>query len=287
MSVNINHPENDISTSSGDAPTLGGGGPSVKVMSTSTATSAYYAKLSTLAFPVTDDVSATLNFILTPTSAGGSYSPVVVSTTILQGTAGLSASSKIEILSSDEAAVSHNDLFLVASTATNGTNIELYMQSIIAAAYDVQLLSSSFDAGVSLSSWNDGATWSATDPTIAAAASVTSDWSGSGQLTDTSGFSNGWTGTAFYEKDATGTTMVRLSITTVGTTANGTVIYTIPLKFRPSLEQRKSLTALGVTAGHAGFVLLSGGAVGTFLIYSYVAGGSSLQTEWFVYKSRN
>lgn len=180
MSININHPQDDISTDGGNPPTLGGGPPSVKVMSTGTATATYYAKLATLAFPATNNVAANLSFILTPKSASGSYPPVIVTATVLQGTSGLSASSKVSMLSSDETAIAHNDLFLVTSAATNGTNIELHMQSIIAAAYDVQLLSSSFDTGVSVSAWNDSATWSATDPTIAAAVSVTSDWAGSG-----------------------------------------------------------------------------------------------------------
>lgn len=286
MSININHPNDDISSTNGDAPTLGGGRPSVNVMSTATSTANYYAKLATLTYPGTSNVSASLSFILTPKNASLYHPPVIVSLVALQGASGLSTSSKINIISNNGTAIAYNDLFLVTSAATNGTDIELYMQSIIAAAYDVQLLNSSFDTGVSISSWNDGATWSVTDPTIAAATSVTSDWGGSGQLTDSSGFANGWAGTAYYEKDLTGTNLIKLSISTVGTTTNGTTIYTVASGFRPSLEHRKSLTAVGVTAGHAGFVLASGGGGGTFLIYDYVPGGLSIQTEWFSYKAR-
>lgn len=184
MSINIDSPNDDISTSAGDAPTLGGGAPSVNVMSTTAATATQYAKLATLSFPATNNVAANLNFILTPKSTSGSYQPVIVSATALQATTGLSTSSKINILSTDGLSVSHNDLFLVTSAATNGTDIELHMQSIIAAVYDVQLLSYTLDTGISLS-WNDGATWSATDPTAAAAVSVTSAWAGSGSWTPT------------------------------------------------------------------------------------------------------
>jgi hypothetical protein len=143
------------------------------VMATAAATAGYYANIATLSFPATDNVAANLTLLLTPKSASGMYQPVLLTVTALQATAGLSATSKISMLSNDGTALAYNDVFLDTATAANETEVDLWMQSIIAAAYDVQVLSSSLDTGVSIT-YNDGATWQAGAPS--GAVTVTSSW---------------------------------------------------------------------------------------------------------------
>jgi hypothetical protein len=157
-------------------------------MGTATSTATQYAKLATISYPATNNVSARLTLLLTPKSAGGAYSPVLVMVDALQGTGGLSSSAKIEVLSTDGAAVAYDDLFLDTATASNGTDIDLWMQSIIAAVYDVQVLAESYDTGVSLA-WNDGATWTASAP--AGATTVTSDFGGAAGVVESGSNANG------------------------------------------------------------------------------------------------
>jgi len=238
------------------------------VMTTATATATYYALLATLSYPATNNVAANLSILLTPKSASGAYAPVLLTVTALQGTAGLSTTSSVQILSTEESAVAYNDLFLVTSSATNGSDIRLYMQSIIAAAYDVQVLGSSFDTGVS-ATWNNGATWTVTDPTSGAAASITSDWAGSGQLTSTS-FSNGWAGTAYYEKHVSGLVLLTFAISTPGTTTNGTLVFTVPAGYRPGFTNRTVILSVNGTDGADGYFNIN--ADGTVTVHDYNAG---------------
>lgn len=113
---------------------------------------------------------------------------------------------------------------------------------------------------------------------------VVNDNAGSGELTSTS-LSNSWAGTAYYERSASGTTRLKISVTTVGTTTNGTVIFTMPAGYRPNLEIRVTLTSPSVTGGVAGFLLM--GPDGQVKIYEYIAGGTSISSEWFNYVARN
>lgn len=254
------------------------------VMSTTTATATQYANLATIAFPATNNVAANITLLLTPKSVAGQYSPVLVAITALQGTAGLSTSSRIEVLSSDETAIARDDLFLDTATAANGTDVLLWMQSIIAAAYDVQVIAESFDTGVSVSAYNDAATWTASAP--AGAVTITSDWAGSGQQSSTS-LLNGWGGTIFYRKDSDGIVTVSATLTTIGTTAAGTNIFTLPAGYRTFSSDTITVplcgndTALGASAGRIQF-----SNIGTCVINNYA--GTNTQIRFSVtYKGEN
>lgn len=146
-------------------PDNSGGNASRYVMSTTVATAAYYAKLTTLAFTAANDITGNITLLITPKAGAAAYAPVLLTVSALQGAAGLSASSKINVLSSDETAIALTGLFLVSAASTNGTDVELWVRSKVAAAYDVQVLAASFDAGVSILAYNHNAAWQAAAPT--------------------------------------------------------------------------------------------------------------------------
>lgn len=62
------------------------------------------------------------------------------------------------------------------------------------------------------------------------------NYGGSGLLSSTT-LLNGWGGTIYYEKMSDGLVKVFLDAATIGTTTNGTNIYTLPAGMRPSVKQ--------------------------------------------------
>lgn len=251
------------------------------VMSTATATAGYYSNIATLSYPATNNVAANMTLLLTPKTASGVYRPIILTVTALQATAGLSASSKISMLSNDGTALAYNDIFLDTATAANGTDVKLWIQSIIAAKYDVQVLAEAFDTGIS-ATYHDAVAWQSATPT--GAVDITSDWAGSGQLSSTS-LQNGWAGTVYYEKSDDGHVYLFIYLTAAGTTTDGTVLFTLPARYRPTITyQPMVLSGPGATGGVLGRVVVD--VNGNLLLSSYVAGGS-LWRAAISYRARN
>jgi hypothetical protein len=246
-------------------------------MRTAVATAGYYTNIATLPFPVTDNVGANLTLLLTPKAAAGVYKPVLLTVTALQATAGLSATSKISMLSNDGQALAYNDVMLVTSDATNGTDVELWMQSIIAAAYDVQVLAESFDTGVSII-YNDGATWQVGAPSGAVTVTVTSDWVGYGAFVPA--FTNGTftytTQTGYYIKSGG---LITYSIAIKWTAKSGTGLMEVII---PNLFRSASSASFGYVAsmytGGSSYQLLAAADPGQPVRFFYINSGGSAAT---------
>ncbi len=145
---------------------------------TALATATQYAKLCTYSFPTTNNVSAKSTLLLTPIGDSTHYPPILIEVIAKQGTSGLdTTNAQINVIRNSKEAVLYDDFDLVTATAANGTDIMLWMRSVVAAKYAIQVIAEETDTGVS-SAYNDGATWTATNPVTGAAASVTSGLAG-------------------------------------------------------------------------------------------------------------
>lgn len=216
-------------------PTLDGDN---SVMTTGAATATQYAKLITFSYPATNNVTAKCRLLLTPIADGEGYGPILMDVIAHQSTSGLDTTkSKIDIINNAQDCVQHDSVDLVTATASNGTDMMLWMQSDVVAKYAVQVLSAEFDTGVS-AAYNDAATWTATNPTSGAAASVTSDWAGHNVFTPTPSFGGASVGMTFSThygeyQIIRGVCNLKINLTF---TAKGTStgVFTIPLPVNQS-----------------------------------------------------
>jgi len=211
------------------------GNVSREAMTTALATANYYSDLATINLGSADNSEVTLQLLLT-SGEGANRCTALVDVTAVQSAAIDTTESKIQVLSiGDTANVDYNDFFLAASATTKGTAIHFWMQSKAAVKWKVQELSRYIGGNVNSStpvSYNDAATWTATDPlTGPPAVAITSDWAGSGWITPT--LLNGWVGTSVaYRKDAMGNVEFR------GQLSNGTAglpMFNVPPGYRVTI----------------------------------------------------
>lgn len=301
MSININHPSEDISTSASEPPTLGGQAPLVAdnatvsanssgnvsrwVMSTASSTATYWAKIATFTSAGTETarLSKKLSFSL---SSGGDTTPglphCIVEFYLADTVASGMTAYSLRVHSTNDAYFSHDSFMLVQAAATGGSPIELWAEcNRSTSVASVVEESSAASGGAFTQLWNNGATWTATTPTGAVA--LTSDWSGSGKLTSTS-VSNS-TGTVYYEKSADGITTVNLVLTALTTTTDATAYFTMASGYRhgtSGLVLEAPLTAT-IAGGVAGTLRMSD--VGVITIHNYAASTGDWRAT-FVYRAR-
>lgn len=201
MSINIDHPNEDISTSAGSPPSLGSQAPLVANDATVTANSSgnvsRYVMETAVGASGTEDGANTWAKIATFTPSASNFqyatftyrvegsfqnaniaSSATISINLTQGTTGLdSTNSSIDIETKGTGtALSADNFKLVSASATNGTAVELWMKKNSTSnkfwVYEL--------AKANYSNWaiayNSGAAWQSTDPATGAAVVVTSDW---------------------------------------------------------------------------------------------------------------
>jgi len=271
MSVNINHPEDDISTSSSAPPTLGGQSPLVADNATVAADSSgnvsRWVMSTALGGTVTEDGANTWAKIgaFTPSASSNINlnrvfhildsekvnSPIaILHMTLRQSASGLSTTeSNLGVIAIGPTTdhIDQSSFKVISSAATNGTAIELWInKKTTFNKFSVYEVGASETSGEWNVSYNNNAAWQSSTPS--GAVNLTSDWAGSGQLTSTS-FSNGWAGTAYYEKLANGLVKVFVGCTTIGTATDATTIWTAPAGYR--IGQIEVVDATGNDATYA------------------------------------
>jgi hypothetical protein len=185
----------------------------------------------------------------------------------------------------DPEGISFNSFYLVAATDALNVDIKLWMQKpLINQQFALHELGALGDPELTYQV-HHAAPWQSTDPTTSGSPAFVaqSDWAGSGQLTSTS-LSNGWAGTAYYEKDTMGNVIMYIDVSTVGTTTDGTTIYTSPAGYRPGTGIQIGATYLLGAGSNGYFVLDDTGAV-----KCYGLGGSPAAslTDDFIFRARN
>lgn len=287
MSININHPNDDISTSGGLKPTLGGGAVSAWAMDTATATATYWTKLAE--FDTDGSGTARINVKLNINGSAGQATgfhstntniSLYIVETVANGFE--STVSDISILQTNEEYINHDSFMLVQSVATAGTPIELYMKSNTSGTIYTITEESITNSGVAVTTtYQNGSTWTVTTPT--GAVTITSDWAGSGPITSTS-LSNS-TGTVYYEKSDDGLVTVDFVLTALTTTTDATTYFTMPAGFRHGISglALDSILSGVITGGAAGVLRMSD--VGVVAIYNYAASTGNWRAS-FRYRAR-
>jgi len=215
MSININHPQDDISTDGGNPPALGGQSPLVAdnatvsadsdgnvsrwVMDTAAITAGYWSKICTVTNTYGDDnvLKLGLEFVSPHGNSGGSSTKTVVDIELRdeQGTnTGLqSAWSYIQTILSGNV-VPFNGIMAVGSTTT-GQPTEIWIKNnltlgrVIAVRELYREETSPWTVA-----YNNNSTWQSATPS--GAVTITSDWAGAGTfLPYTEGDSTAGTGT--------------------------------------------------------------------------------------------
>jgi len=305
MSVNINHPEDDISTSSSAPPTLGGQSPLVAdnatvaadssgnvsrwVMSTAAGSTGVedgantWAKLATFKLPSTNQ-TLTATYLLN-TSFITAEGVMKFNVQIRNDTGIYNLYTSIQVISNTNggAVLNYDSLKLVSATDSTNVDIELWMKkSTQYCKFSLHELSLNDDVGTATITYNNNAAWQSATPS--GAVTITSDWAGSGQLTSTS-FSNGWAGTAYYEKLANGQVIFHIAAGTIGTTTDGTTIFTLPSGYRPGYSHFIGLIGNDTTyAASAGRLVIN--TDGTVQVYTYTGTNTSVRAN-DVFVARN
>lgn len=113
---------------------------------------------------------------------------------------------------------------------------------------------------------------------------LAADIAGDDYNTDT-GLVSGWVGTVYYEKLSNDLLLATIQITTVGTTTDGTTVYTLPAGYRPVHNERILITSPLGTDGVGGyFEIGTGGAV---KVYDFNVAVTSFFTTTATYMARN
>lgn len=186
----------------------------------------------------------------------------------------------------DEAGLSAlTGLYIVAPVDGVGVDIELWMQKPLNNQHFALFEHSHFlDSGVRAKP-NDNAAWQSTDPTSGAAIALAADWAGYPGPQSSSSFSSLWAGTCNYEKQATGAVIAGMVITTVGTIADGTTVFTMPATYRPATGVTVSAPYFDTAGSQGGrFTIDSNGAV---KCYGLTGAPVAAPTGQFVYIARN
>jgi len=307
MSVNINHPEDDISTSSSAPPTLGGQSPLVADNATVAADSSgnvsrwvmdtaagstgtedganTWCEIATFSMGTNDAVITTRDYLLV--GFGLDVSTTRLHVSIKQGASGLSSTdSRLQVSnisglpSLGFAGLSHDGFKLTAASATSGTDVKLWMRKTgTYGAWSIYELGKADGAGLSSVAYNNNAAWQSSTPS--GAVNLTSDWAGGGWQSLT--IQNGWAGTARYKKTASGIVYIQLRFTTAGTTTDGTLIVTIPSGFRPGIAYLSKILTGAISGGAAGRLLLYN-ADGTIKLYNYATSSAGWHAD-FVFEA--
>ena len=244
----------------------------------------YWAKIATITPTATNYTDNTIRLLLTfgdITYKGGT---IEVDVAIGQGLTGFEpAHSQIAIINNTNKNPNALNFKLVGDGGTNGLPVELWIQNNDTYGYMIiRELSQESGIGSANIQYVPNATWQAAEPT--GVVEIASDWAGSGQLTSTS-FQNGWAGTAYYEKSADGWVHVKGVLTTIGATADTTVLFVIPEDFRPTNDEQESFQATAISGGSAG-VVRAEASTGNIKLFAYAGGGSERRFA-FKYRSRN
>lgn len=249
-------------------------------------TANYWQRVATITPNTTVNIDATLHLEISGrvTSSKVILAEILVHIRQESGLA-LMSDSHLDVLRiANDVFFDHNSFMLTASSTAAGTGVELWTKCKLPSAnLQIYELSRSKVDVVSIA-YETTTAWQAATPT--GAATITSDWAGSGQLTSTS-FQNGWAGTAYYERSSDGFLTIFFDITTVGTTTAGTTVFTIPAGFRhgEATAIRIVITAASGTGDVVGVFNIS--AAGVIAVYQYTAGGGALRSSTAVYRVRN
>lgn len=185
----------------------------------------------------------------------------------------------------DPDGISFNSFYLVASTDTLNVDIELWMQKPLTnQQFALHEIGELHDPGLTYKV-NNAAPWQSTNPTTSGAPAFVaqSDWAGSGQLSSTS-LLNGWAGTAYYEKDTMGNVIMYLDVSTVGTTTDGTTVFTSPAGYRPGTGIKIGATYLQGAGSNGYFILDDTGAI---KVYGLGGSPAASITDDFIFRARN